>query len=171
MTEIEKRKMGAGGRKSRGIKKDRHTRIYKLATINNIRSKIIIPNVLNFKTTQINLNGWITINQDVEQSELDKHIFLLKRKIKSILTNFAILTGKYQKENIVIIDTGKLELSKNPYQFMSLDVVLYNKNNIYDKQEIKTRIISLIQNIINEIGNDEKFHFIKKVRCSNIYER
>jgi hypothetical protein len=95
-----------------------------------------------------------------------------KRNIKYRLSNFARITGKYQKESIVVIDTGLLtkQNKKKNYQFVSIDITLYNKVYIYDRENIKTMMNPLVKDIIqNDINNPDVFNFILKVRGMEQY--
>lgn len=160
-------KKGIGGRKGLGVQKDRQTRVLKLPTIDKVGNKIIIPNIETFKTTQIHLCGWIRMNPELEQYEADHILLKTRRNIKYRMANFAKRTGKYQQENIVIIETGTVNRQKKQrnYQFVNIDLTLYNKSNIYDKANVKASISPLIRDIIqNDLIDTDVFNFILKQR-------
>jgi hypothetical protein len=176
MRETINEKRGLGGIKCKGVPKDRLTRKFVLREINNIKTTIVVPDVFNFKTTQIQINGWIKVIPDLEQQTIDFLFNKIRRNIKTRIMDFSNKTGKYQKENIVIIDTGK-QTKKHKirnYQFFNLDIVLYNKSWEYDKIEIKSNIWPLMKDIIEIDLDTDEFDFIKKIRgmqqFSNINE-
>jgi len=164
---IDKRKQG--GIKGKGIPKDKMSRKLVLKKTNYVRSAIIIANVYNFKTTQIEINGWIKLhNPNYEQSEVNCIFNRIKKNIKNHLTEFGKTTGKYKKENLVIIDTGKqTKMNKiRNYQFLNIDIVLFNQSVEYDKAEVRYYIIPVVKTIIENDLNVEEFSFIEKLRGS-----
>lgn len=162
-----------GGKKCKGVKKDRSGRVIKLKTsYENIKTEIIVPDIEKFKTTQLQIQGWVIIDPELEQEEVNRILYLTKRQIKQTITNFARYTGKYQVENIVIVDTGKLKNKPNSsaWQFMTIDITLYNKKDYYDRDITKRYMLPLVNDIIeNCLNNEQVFNFIKKSR-KDIYE-
>lgn len=164
-------KRGMGGKKGLGVQKDRLTRILKMPTIDRVQNNITISNIERFNTTQIHMGGWIKIDPEIEQNELNRVFYRAKRNIRYRLQNFARKTGRYHLQNIVILDTGVLSrYKKKNYQFLNIDLTLYNKVCIYDRAEIKAYIQPLLKDIIqNDLQDTNVFNFILKARGSGQY--
>jgi hypothetical protein len=140
-------------------------KILILPIYNNVKNKILIPNAITFKTTQIEMGGWIKINQELSQSELNHAINKATSKIKNRITNFAKSNEMYHCQSIAIIETTDVDKGKKKknYQWVSINLTLYNKINIYDQSMVKHSCCPLIEDIIdNDINDDDVFNFIKK---------
>jgi hypothetical protein len=154
-------------------KREKGIKTIKLPAINNIKNQIFIPNHITFKTTQVHLGGWIKINPDLYQNEIDHCINKAIRNIKIRISAIAKTTGLYHQQSIVVIDTSVLERGhkKKCYQFVNVDLTLFNRINIYDKKKVIQTIRPLIEDIIkNDINDDDVFNFIKKEKGSKQYE-
>lgn len=160
-----KEKRALGGIKGKGTPKDRTTRKLVLKKINNVGSYITIPNIYNFKTTQLEINGWIKVhNQDYSQSEINNILNRIRKVIKTRLEEFIKKTERYRKETILIIETGKRTKTNKirNYQYIKIDIVLFNIFQDYNKTETKYIITPLILEIIEKDLNVQEFSFIKK---------
>lgn len=124
----------------------------------NVKNKIFIANINDPKTIQIELGGWISIDPDLSQEEINKQIIRTKRKIQDRIRKLSRATEMYQKESIVDIKTGQKSTGtkiKN-YQYMLIQIVLFNKIIGYDKNLIKHIIQPFIHDLINEDINDDR---------------
>lgn len=130
----------------------------KLPTYHNVKNKIIIANINEPKTTQIELGGWVTVDPDMEQEEINKEIIRAKRRIQNRIRQLANETLLFQKESIVDIKTGQKPVGTKikKYQFMLIQLVLFNKIITYDKQLTKTVIQPFIRDLIDMDINDER---------------
>lgn len=127
-------------------------------TYKNVKNKIFIANINDPKTIQIELGGWISIDPDLSQEEINKQIIRTKRKIQDRIRKLSRATEMYQKESIVDIKTGQKSTGtkiKN-YQYMLIQIVLFNKIIGYDKNLIKHIIQPFIHDLINEDINDDR---------------
>jgi len=154
---------------------NRMSKNIKLSIYKNIKTNIDILDVSTFKTIQFKLMGWIKLNPQATQNEINKYINKSQRQIKIRIENLARKTNRYQRKSIAIIDTGEVVKEKRvkKYQFYTINVCIYNKSSIYNRKNVIEDIQPLIQQIIdNDIEDRDILEFLSpSVRRSGQYEQ
>jgi hypothetical protein len=152
------------------MKRERNGKRFNL-NFNDKNVKILVLNTETFKTIQLTIKGWIFIDDDMTQEDLNKNMHLTKRHIKDVIREISRKIKTIQPESIVTIDTGNLNhlKSNKNYQFIKIDICIYNKPNIiFDKYYVMKIITDLLQLTSDYI--DQNFKFIKeKVRGTGQY--
>jgi len=167
-------KLGNGGRKGKGTPKDKNGKRITMKDIHNVKNDIYVADFRTFKSIQIDMGGWIHLDPELDQHELNRILSRAIKNIKYRLSNMARRTGKYHLSNIVIIDTGDINYSRKArnYQYLNIYVTLFNKTDIYDKMKIRATFQPIIQEIIeNDLQDERVFEFLGgKVRATGQYE-
>lgn len=133
-----------------------------LPVYRNVRSEIWANNK-SFKTTQIYINGWITINPDLEDTEIFTIIHRAKRNIQKRIDKLRLKTRMYESDSIVDFQTAIEKYKKKDVQFLKIDIVLFNKTQEYNKRDVVATIQPFLKEIINnDLVDDNVFNFVDK---------
>ena len=128
---------------------EKNARGFWLKEFENIKIKIDVPNILTFKTVQVELNGWIEMDTDYEPYEVERQIFYQKYSIKQLIRNWK--QPLFKKESIIVVDTRLIPTRKS-YQFYSMEVTHYvQPKMVYDKETIIHLLQPFYHNLIEDV--------------------
>jgi hypothetical protein len=104
------------------------------------------------------------VDKEYEEYQLKREISISRKKIVNRLLELGKQTKKYyDKECIVIIDTttNKEGTIKKKYQYLCIDITIYNIDQNYDKKAIKKMLYPVLQNIVDlDLTDKNVFNFI-----------
>ena len=149
--------------------KGNRTKKRKGASIKNqsiglVQYKIHSPNVLDFKSIQIDIGGWIKPDPDTEQIELDYTLSHTKKRIKMMVRNRSDRNGYIQPETIIDISTSDMiSGKKRQCQYIRMDVCFFIKpGEKWDRYFITLLSKNLVQEIITILKmNPDIFNFVE----------
>jgi hypothetical protein len=148
----------------RNYKYSRAGKGVNLKPYNNIKISFDVPNVKRYFSVQSRMNCWICVNPEINQKEMEFHIFKTKKKIKDKIREWN--TGYFKPESIVAIDTTKLvESRKVDHQFLNIDITHFVKDkNEYEKNVVVYLLEPFLREIIDEyiICTDDIYEIINK---------
>ena len=142
-------------------------KIFEYNIIPNVKVTAYVTDHTSFKTIQAQISGWIKKDPDVTNDMAKKIMLKVKRNIQNRIRNLARSTNLFKPESIVDFNIGNLDTSKYDRIFLSIDLVLFNNTNIYDKNMVDKYIPMLTQDIIIDDLQDPFFDFIKHIRKGN----
>lgn len=146
--------------------KDRNCRGFWLESYNKCRIRVEVPNVHTFNSIQTDINCWISMNGEVEQSELDKTMYLLRKRVKDYLRNNTM--NYFKPMNIVAIDTAELSTVRRDYQYFSLEMTSFVLDKIdYDKNTVMQISKILAEEVIDIIEDQQTFRIIRNEKMEN----
>lgn len=165
------RLQGLGGKKSKGIPKEKTSRRILLPTYNNVKLMIFIANKHTFKTIQLHLGFWVHVDPLLETTHVSHEISLIRFKIKKRIREFASQTKKYKEESIVIVqsaDSYAVNERRN-YQYINVDITIFNKFYDFDIQNVKKSMMPVLKDIVDIDLVTDVFNIIKKVKGMHQY--
>ena len=129
--------------------RNRNGKVIEVQDYLDWKINIEIPSSTCFKTVQMDIRGWIKLNDpEITQHQWDNILFPIQKKIKQEIRMNNI--PGFFRDAIVIVDSGKMHAIKREAQYLKIDICLFVKDCLYDKQTIKIIMETFIHTIIDK---------------------
>ncbi len=130
----------------------------------NARQCVRIIDSKRCKTYQPEITGWIKIDPDLTQKEVDIETIRSKRKIRERIKNLAKQTQLFHPESIVEIKIGQInDVNKRTGRiFVAINIVIYNISQIYDKSIPNMILRPFLKDIVDYDLDQNVFQWIIK---------
>lgn len=134
----------------------------------NLKLHCDVPNADRFNTVQMEVTGWLSINPEAEQHDLDKMTSKIKKRIKDKIRDWK--QQFFLPSAIVIFETGSITYQRRDYQFFTVEVTHFVKPKMtYDKQTLIRLLypfyIEIIDNYI--IDDNDIFKIVRNHKMDN----